>query len=254
MIPVVFIHKGDHDYLTVAIEQANQRNEVVLLHEPKGLWGLDYEHMNFTTEQSIRRNIERWFSLLDWMESNDREEAFYCDSDVMVYCDVTEVVGSWSSCVVSVQIPYQQWAYRWSASAHCSYWTHDALAEFCLFITNTYRGDKLRLREKWQWHRETGTPGGICDMTLLFLWLEQRGMEGVVNNAQVIGDATFDHNINVPENYYPDEYQMEGARKTVILNPSGYVGWNDRLGQAVKFNALHFQGQHSKKLMKEYRG
>ena len=266
MIPVIFIHKGDHDYLTVAIEQAKLRNEqVVLLHEPKGLWGKDYEHMNTNLPGFEVFCFQRWFSLLEWMDETNREEAFYCDSDVMLYCNVTEVVRSWPPCTVSFQVPYEQWAYRWGASAHCSYWTHDELAAFCQFIDCTYKGDKMRLKEKWQWHRETGTPGGVCDMTLLYLWLEERGMEGFVNNAQVIDGTTFDHNINVAENYWPQEYRMLDGMKEAWMSTHPRImplsvgidapwGYNNELNAKIIFHALHFQGLHRKQLMKEYRG
>jgi len=121
----------------------------------------------------------------------------------------------------------------------------------CNFLIETYHGSELfaKLEEKWAWHQANGIPGGVCDMTLLWFFCHGRN---VVNLSEVRGGATWDDNINQAENYLPDEYAKENGIKYVTRwLKAGPLGWNDKLGIAIRFNSLHFQGQ-AKRLMKEY--
>lgn len=273
MIPVVFIHRGGQEYLSTALEQAAIRNGVVLLGDNDTLWrNFDfmaellvgakdfdeaYVHMSTNPEPFERFCFHRWFALAEWMRRLRAERVFYCDSDVMLYCDVTEWAESVGNPDVSYQIPLHQPDCRWTASAHVSLWTLDALEKFCDLITAQYTTGLGRLEEKWQWHQANGLAGGICDMVLLYFFSLTNE---VLNNAKVINGATFDHNINVAENYELDEYEMEAGRKRLWLHED----WNDSrpvLGRVVTdnrekvfANALHFQGGPTKELMKEYKG
>lgn len=283
MIPVVFIHQGNQEYLSIALEQAAIRNGVVLLGDNDTLWrNFDhmadllavakdfdqaYVHMSTNPEPFERFCFHRWFALAEWMRRMRAERAFYCDSDVMLYCDVTEWAESVGNPDVSLQIPKHQPEYRWAASGHVSLWTLDALSAFCNYIVAIYQESSELLEAKWHWHQTESKPGGICDMTLLYLWASDTYRLGlfhpttkIVNNAKVINGATFDHNINVAENYELDEYEMEAGHKRLWL----YEDWNDSrpvLGRVVTdsrervfANALHFQGGPTKELMKEYKG
>ena len=289
MIPVVYIHQGNQPYLRTALEQAKRWNpEVVLLGiGNKGMWSpwypwiskrmigfqAVYQHMNTNPEPFELACFYRWFALHDWMTEQGVDRVFYCDTDVMLYCNVTEWAESVGNPDVSFQIPQHQPEYRWSASAHVSLWTRDALGAFCDFIMWLYTEDIGHLQQKWAWHQETRTPGGVCDMALLWRWaigdLLARRL-ALVNNAQVINGATFDHNINVAENYELDEYAMwpEGTKKSSFKE-----SWADNRpallkldeasresgnlihgsGEIVFANALHFQGQNAKALMEGYK-
>lgn len=289
MIPVVYIHDGDQPYLRTALEQAKRYNdEVVLLGiGNKEMWSpwypwvserltdfqAVYQHMNTNPESFEVACFYRWFALHDWMTEQGVERVFYCDTDVMLYCNVTEWAESVGNPDVSFQVPQHQPEYRWSASAHVSLWTAPALAIFCNFIMAEYVQEKNleRLREKWAWHQETGTPGGICDMTILYIFWQAITDPDVgkqlfdlsfVNNAQVIDGATFDHNINVAENYEEGEYW-----ELTLPNPRKEIWRGSDIGRSdapfflargfpvehIRANALHFQGAHAKALMEEYK-
>jgi len=194
------------------------------------------------------------------MEQHEVDHIFYCDSDVMLYCDVTEVLESYGKHDAAFQIPKYQPPYRWSASGHVSSWSYEGLSSFCNFVVEMYSDEKKLslLKNKWELHQRTGTPGGVCDMSLLYLWSLNHE---VINNAKVIDGATFDHNINVAENYWRDEYEMvKGSsemRKRMDWQPEDQTGtlhgWNIVSRDWIEFNALHFQGG-AKGLMREYRG
>lgn len=268
-IPVVFVHEGDQDYLRVAIRQAQRHNDRVVLLGDKSnssfgasQHGLvqqlgsqhfvdSYRHMSHNHVEGALRGMMRWFCLLEWMERSHEEIAFYCDSDAMLYCNVDEVVESYpEGWVAALQIPQKPLQLA-SASGHFSVWTRDALRDFRAFMERMYvteRGLAI-LQTKWAWHMLTQTPGGVGDMTHLFLWSLGKN---IVNNAKVIGGAVFDHNINIPANYTEGEYRMNGAIKDIIVDgPGDYWLW--RKGERIRVNGLHFQGQ-AKGLMKEYEG
>ncbi len=277
VIPVVFCHEGNQEYLNTAIEQAKRHNDIVVLlgdsenarsdvryssweHWKSPEFQRVYKHMSTNHEEFELRCFQRWFAIERWAREHNVEGIFYSDSDVMLYCNITEWAESVDKPDVSFQVPQHQPGYRWSASAHVSLWTLEALREFCEFVSSEYCYVTLsatggRLTNKWQWHQETDTAGGVCDMTLLFLWwqetLEPDGW-GFVNNATVIDGATFDHNINVAENYGQYDYLMQGDHKLVETGTHDGPHLLLELGpQLIKANALHFQGQ-AKAWMKEY--
>lgn len=272
MIPVVFIHQGFQSYLPHALVQAARRNQVVLLGDEENKIvrhnhtmidtsvGRDFDeayvHMSTNPKEFERFCFHRWFILADWMRKTGIEKAFYCDSDVMLYCDVTEWAESVGNPELSYQTPQHQPDYRWAASAHVSLWSVGAVSEFCKFILDTYRQEPARgiLEEKWRYHRQNDLSGGVCDMTLLYLFskLHPIGAD-YVNNAKVINGATFDHNINVAENYEPHEYDMRDGMKRIQRDAGGIpCGYRPYEQDWIRFNALHFQGGPAKELMEEY--
>lgn len=266
-IPVVFIHKGDQDYLKTAIEQARGRNRRVVLigddsnasfaPEHQGwdeFWNAHfadvYQHMTFNHQDFTLRSMQRWYALARWMEYNKQAAAWHFDTDVMVYSDVAEV--SYGDSIAALQIPRKSLPAGLSASGHASYWTLEALEDFCDFMYRMYTSEKglNTLQVKWAWHMLTKTPGGVCDMTLLYIW--SLGKD-VVNNAKVIDGATFEHNVNSPGNLIEDEYRMKDGIKEISWEGTEYPhGWHEHRREWVKFNAIHFQGK-SKRLMEEYK-
>jgi hypothetical protein len=138
--------------------------------------------------------------------------------------------------------------YRWSAAGHVSYWTELGLARFCDLIDHIYTHRLDKLEEKWNWHQRTKTPGGICDMTLL--WLFSRENE-IPILTRVRDDTTFDENINISENHLPNEYRMHEGYKEITWRGHQPYGYNLVLRKPIRFNALHFQGT-AKELMKSH--
>lgn len=274
MIPVVFTHRAGvknvpQGYLPYAIQQARQYNDRVILIGDQSNDGLDVEHYHYnryaqgayafspryvhmcTNEHSFELwNLQEYFVLRDFMEAQKLDEMFLCDSDVMLYCNVEELGAELAAYSIACNWAYTQWEYRWSVSAHVSYWTLESLTEFCEYIQRVYTTPKLlaKLQEKWGWHQREGKTGGICDMTLL--WLFCVGKK-VINLARVRDNAVFDDNINAPENWLPNEYQMKAGIKEVIWRQNQPYGFNLELGKWIRFNALHFQGD-AKKLLSSY--
>lgn len=275
MIPVVISHRLgvkdiDQGYLKHTIQQAQEYNHrVVLIGDNSNTYirvehhhlskynreaetlATHYEHMSYNRAKFQLWDIQRHFLYKAFMRAESLNKIFTCDSDVMVYSDVTEVEKTLGSYDVALSVAETQWKYRWAACAHVSYWTLDTLTEFCEYAQRAYTTPKLlaKLREKWGWHQRENKPGGVCDMTLL--WLFSRG-KNVVNLAQVRDGATFDDNINVSENYHPDEYRMKAGRKEITWDDNQPYGWNLRLRRPIRFHALHFQSNPTKALVPHY--
>lgn len=267
MIPVVFVHRGSQEYLSTALCQARQWNPKVILlgdtsnkqlgsehYRYDSLFGRAshfdslYRHMSTNSRGFELFCIQRWFVLAGLMRLHDYDEIFYCDSDVMLYCDVSGPGRILGSHLAAYAMAREQSNYRWSAAGHVSYWTEPGLDRFCDFIYHTYDHRLNKLKEKWNWHQRTKTPGGICDMTLL--WLFSRENE-IPILTRVHDDATFDENINISENHLPNEYHMYGEHKEITWHDRQPYGYNLMLQKPVRFNALHFQGT-AKKLMRSH--
>jgi hypothetical protein len=104
-------------------------------------------------------------------------------------------------------------------------------------------------QEKWDWHRTTGTAGGVCDMTMLYLWAQNRN--DVVNFASPLGGGVFDYNINSAENTQSGEYETWLGKKKIVFRDGKPYGRRCEDGAIVRFRSLHFQGA-AKSQMERY--
>lgn len=269
-IPVVFTHRGPQDYVGIAVEQAKRYgNYVVLLgneenahldvehHDNADYWhGADvferlYKHMSGNHRELELYCFQIYFVARNLALEKGWDKIFLIDSDVLLYCNVTEEERKLGEYDLAVSICKNQWKYRWSACLHNSFWKVKTLIDMCNFLIETYNGGDLmaKLEEKWAWHQANGIPGGVCDMTLLWFFCQDRN---VVNLSEVRDGATWDDNINIPENYLPDEYLMKNGHKFIDTRaePGPHLLYANG-PQLIRANALHFQGQ-AKRLMEEY--
>lgn len=280
-IPVVMVHDGDSWYLPYALYQArgvagDQR--VVLLGNGRRSWpGIDqiplssiessagisrfrasYIHRSTNSERFELFCWLRWFVLLEYMMQSKLEEIVYLDSDVLLYSPPREWVSSHfnRSQGCSYFIPRQDaGSFLWCASAHVSYWTREALQLFCDFAENSYTDHACTFdyEQKWKWHLENQTPGGVCDMNGLYRFWRLHP-EIVVNLGEGTARGVVDRAMGTPDNLVASEYAMNGGVKRVM-----YVGHNACLvtaseGASVNALALHFQGWTKDLMPFYYRG
>lgn len=261
-IPVIFIHKGYQDYLRYTIEQSNKNNQVFLIGDtdPK-IKDLDfnyitdyfngcddfkhhYQHLNTTPVDYEIFCYQRWFILKNFMEKNNINTVFYCDSDVMLFTNVTKEWEKFNQYDMTL-------LHRTAAIA--SFITIDGIRSLCNLIMSTYKNKDSYNYKKIESHfnvrRDCGLPGGVCDMTLLELFhycSDCGGGPGKVGEMmQIINDTTYDHNINVPD----QDFEFNGTHKNFKITDGVPYIYNKRLGRVIKFNSLHFQGS-SKNLIK----
>lgn len=280
-IPVVFTHRNNRQVET-AMRQAQQYNQRVILLGDESNRNSTVEHHAFRKHAKdakrfakvyqhmhTRRDEEyeefcylRWFYISDFMRKHHIPRIFAGDSDLMLYRNVTEIANDWNGYTTLLCIPSRQRNYRWSATGHASYWSSRDLEDFCDFLLWSYTTDEglLPLCTKWRCHQSTRRVGGICDMTLLYLFWLQR-FESIGNLLSVTGTPphAFDLNFNTSENHYPDEYQMEATSETssgsilrVAWKDQQPYGYNQRLGCQVRLDGIHFQGAATR-LISQYR-
>jgi hypothetical protein len=138
----------------------------------------------------------------------------------------------------------------WTTSLHFSYWTLDALTDFTSFCIEAYRDPKIRskLEAKYRWHVENRQPGGVCEMTLLYLWCE-RNENRIWNLAKVWNGTVVDFGITSEINYLEHEYEMQRGFKKFVFKDDVPYGFHRTLGKEIRFLCVHCQGL-SKRLMR----
>ena len=109
MIPIIIFHIGNNDYLRVAIKQAESYNNLVYLIGDNSNKDFCKNHLDWTQfinpdfaniYKHISPNnypfekicIERWIIIYNFMVKYNIEKAFICDSDVLVYCNIDNIV------------------------------------------------------------------------------------------------------------------------------------------------------------------
>ena len=269
-LPKFFFHTGNPPYLKHILEQAHKKNNhVVLLGDEtnKNLRGehtmfteylydietfkRSYRHMSTNSQQFEVICFIRWFVLRNFMVRNNIEACFYADSDIMIYGDLTKEWSKFKENNCAFMMPDEQTPYSWSASGHNSFWTQEALIEFCDFLNDAYCTETTftKLADKWNFHIQNNKPGGICDMTLFWLYYQDKGGENIGILSKVSEGSTFDDNIVSSENRYKDEYRMKEGLKELDFREDVPYGYNLREDQWVRFNTLHYSGAGTKHLI-----
>lgn len=280
-IPIVFVHKGDSWYLPYVLRQAlavNHNSDVTLLSNGTHKSDIDgvkvcliddlqtelvqafYQHYQHISTNSQDYEIFcwlRWFYLLAYMESKGISQAFYLDSDVLIFTSPDRILSLYpeieNSC--AFLIPQQSHdSYYWCAGGHISYWTKETLRQFCQFTIDTFRKQDLlnMYHQKWNWHMQHQVAGGICDMTTLYLFSREYS-HCVINLLVSNRDGNFDMNFNSRSNFLENEYAMQDHHKKIILQNNQLLGMaKDQ--SLIPFHNLHFQGWTKKFIPKYYQG
>ena len=168
------------------------------------------------------------------------------DSDLVLTADLSKLQQHplINKCEAAFSTPHQE-EHVLASSPHCSYWTLRGLEKFIQFLDQLYQGDSRRLLdEKYAYHQAHNIPGGICDMTALYLW--QKTNHNVLNlaDAHLHGLPLFDNNLNQTGNCFDHEFEMVGNvhLKKITSQNGHYQAYLSGSNAAVPVAALHFQG------------
>lgn len=259
--PVVFLHVGNSSYLQHTIPQAVKwENNTILLGDssnqhlsskdisyyPIGqhmdgveLFAKRYIHMHPGHVNFELLCYTRWIILANYAYANSINNLVYLDSDTMTFCNYEEkqnLLGAYETAALC--IPNKQDEYRLTASGCISYWTLDGLMKFKDFLLNAYIDTKYltKLKEKAHYHQSNNIPGGVCDMTLVYLFSQQHNVRSI---NRVFGDnSTFDQNIFDSENDMGNEYDLteHGFKNYIFRNKIPFC-YNNILNKDVRINA-----------------
>ena len=270
--PIIVIHRGNPQYLRYTLKQAKHYNDDIILLGDKKNSALGnivehhllddfstseeiscfrdlYKHMSTNHYQFEKVCFERWFQILEFLESNGIQSFFHIDSDILLYSNIStvleKVISDYKAAYNIVSQQYEE--YLWKSSAHTSFWKTEFLRGFCSFVNGSYENGINELEEKWNWHKEQSINGGVCDMSLLYLfYLNNKNF--IYNLLPVSKDySCFDYNINGSSNYKQDEYQtikspLGTIIKDVNIQNEKAFCYNLLNKSDVQFANIHFQG------------
>lgn len=267
MIPIFFIHKGDSTYLKYSINQvkkSNYNSDIYLIGDEsnsKDIYKYS-KHINFRDYMNSANKFkkiykhlssneyeyelfcfQRWFILKDYIKTMKYNgPILYLDSDVLLYCDITEF---WNK-----NNGYDMSICGNNGPEYTFFKNIDVLEELCEFIMDLYRKDSKReeLTAIYNNNFLGKNPGGICDMTALRKFCKLKG-DKVINLNVIRNNQIFDHNFNLSEGF-----EMKGNTKKIVMKDKKPYGILLDNKNKVEFNAIHFQNKSKYKMHRYYTG
>ncbi|GAN33372.1 MAG: hypothetical protein DYG83_06010 [Candidatus Brocadia sp. AMX2] len=269
MYNIIFIHKGNPDFLGYSLRQAKKFNPKTVIHligdesnntydfiDHHNILEYDRDAINFKRYyKHFSTNpydfelfcFQRWFILKDFLISNTIEKFFHADSDVLVYFNIEEEFKKFKEFDFTLST---------GSSGHCSFWNNTAsLEHFCQFIMNMYTGkdneNYNKMVDHYRIRQSEGLPGGVCDMTAFRLYRLNKHAK-IGETTDIINNSTYDDNFNVPTNGQLLYEMRYGAKKIEWINtiPYGSVFENK---DKIKFNVLHCQGNAKNYISRIYK-
>ena len=255
-IPAVVVHHGAQDYLAISLDsickfyrpnligdQTNQHmtqswvNSDELGSELADRFRSVFTNMSSNPAEFEERCFLRYYWMLEFCKRNDLDRFIHFDSDVIVLAPLPEEVVQCP--YLALSIPEDQSNKRWSVGPHVACWTMEALTEFCQFVIELYERNDSRLQDKFDHHIQNNLPGGVCDMTLLYLFCQDKGVENVTNATRYSPIIGF--NLNNCDGYHRDEFdKIMGVKKMSRVN--GRLCFF-RNGVSVDVATIHAQGR-----------
>lgn len=251
MTNLVFIHRGNDDYLKYTLKQAayfNKNSNITCLSDtlyenvyPKEVkfqslnqyfgaaleFEKIYEHLSRNSYQFELFCFQRWFILKEYMEKNNINEVFYIDSDVMLFGSLDSIDlhdADYGTCI---------------RSPHFSFWTLDTLKEFCDFIKDLYNNTS-KLKEDFYKNMGIVSISDVYAITEFSLVSRKKLLD-----FSKFEDNIIEHNINGSKQFekvYSVSSSSEYKKKIYLINKKLYLK-NLNKDKFCEIYALHFQGQ-----------
>ena len=258
-VPIIVVHRGNQQYLRDALRCAREAgNKVILIGDETNSKDVDwidykacaseeyvrfekaYEHMSSNPYKFELICFERYFLTYTYMKKNHIDECVMMDSDICLYEKVTPM--SFYGVDLAISIPEQKTKYTMAASAHFSYWKIETMKKMLEFLIASYENELEDIYEKWNWHKETNTPGGICDMTLLYLFAKQ--YEGtILNTDEVLTPLLFDQVMSDYKNHGMEFITMKnGHTKKVFKTKEEKMCYKTTDDEIFPVLYIHAQG------------
>ncbi|GGK11966.1 hypothetical protein [Parabacteroides faecis] len=259
-IPIIIVHRGDTFYLKLVLEQIrlfNPHTRICLISDAstdkycfvehyniddysKGAdaFKMAYIHMSSNPYDYELICFQRWFCIRDFVKTQKIENFLCMDSDVLLYCNIDEVMQQYISydfTTCNKQGP------------GCALFNISSISDFCEYLMSMYTEDILlnKMESMYQEIIDNKQLGGVCDM-VAFVWFQDNTKCNVIDIAIPTNGTCFDGCIT-----WGQGFEMEDGKKKVywIDNlPYGKL-MNDQ--SLVRFYCLHFQGR-SKYSMYKY--
>jgi hypothetical protein len=160
-----------------------------------------YEHMSTNRYQFELLCFKRWFDMYEIMKRSDYESFWNFDSDIVISPDFhayKRQIEAYNTTAFSTL--EQNDKYTMSSSAHVSFWRVKDLELFLDFLILVYKEHKHILLDKWNHDSHNNLSGGVCDMTLLYLWSHSKvspQSSGQILNLNKLHKEAWNFNDNI---------------------------------------------------------
>lgn len=281
-IPVLIYHEANtkringgglnQSYVKYCIKQTEKYNEkVVFLGHPsmksyaKEFEDVtEYELPRYEEFKSVFVNMsdykESWtlscfkayFAYEEYMKRHGIEECMILDSDVLIYHTFT-TEDEYSKKDAALLVPLSQKMddvpfdndMDWVAAGIVGYFKCSAMTAFCDYLIDMFRNHQDVMEKKWELHKKYKIDGGICDMTLMYLWYKSNE-DNIYNLLNEKAPLYFDENLADVRGFMPGKY---GLKKVGFEKHKPYVVLEN--GEKKNTLMLHFVGT-SKAFLYDY--
>jgi hypothetical protein len=125
-------------------------------------------------------------------------------------------------------------------SAHSSFWTLDALEDFCAFVTDLYAVRAQELLDLDRARRKKGIRSAVGEMIVLYLWARENPR--IFDSHELVAGGMLDHNLRSLEQPRGVRLKSRHGNKAITVSPEGvYV--ETFAGDRIRMRSLHFQGK-----------
>jgi len=280
-VPVVIHHTGGtQDYFLKNIQLSSRENDVLVIGDQTNKQSISGERVQFVDIDTLQHhdiekfrkcfvnfsfqpeNFEREcflrvFYLRELMKQRNLDRVFYLDSDCALLCNISDFLHA----IPEVKSAYSKQKdkqneniYHMTGCIHNAVLTMDACNKYIKLCFDIYDSQKKMslIDDKWKHHKEV-SGGGVCDMTLWYLFDEQCDNTAYDTNELYLfeGDTcSFDHNINDSYGFdgnntyvttFDDQVSRWAETKRIVKKDNKFymVTKDDKLIRAL---TLHYQG------------
>lgn len=272
--PVVFFHTGRDESLPQVLQQAGRacgfRNVVLLGDESnRGLVSNWYDASALTSDELIefrkiyrhygkpsdeafcRLCFEKHFALYAFMKAKHVERCFLCDSDVLLYENLSELPMDDTdfACTGTASSEFL----KEHVSPHCVYWTDRQLRRFLSFVLHVYRSNTRWLEDVSLRMENAENPStlssSVTDDVLLTAWCklttEYNRDFRYRNLCEVLDGSVWDYSLSSPDNLTTGEYlfdKLRGCKQLAFRDRKPYFTRTED-SSAVSATVLHCQNR-----------
>lgn len=277
-IPIVIFHTGGApDYLISCVNISSKTNQVYLIGDDGNQStfsnnpNVRFFHINDLSSEEIEQfkqcfvnysgndaNYEmycflRVFYLKSLFERTELDWVFHTDSDCIILQDINQLFLSRYSVAYSIHKTANE--FHMSASIHNALLNRNfcnTFVELCFDIYQTKTKFGL-IEKKIEWHRRTGMPGGICDMTLYYLIHSENMISPIIDlnepfefdGSHIVFDLHYSESYGYTGN---NTYEMEDWYKRIIKRAGKYY-FVTTDGKEIQAASIHFQGDRAKRVL-----
>jgi hypothetical protein len=257
-LPYVFVHDKIEKHVLYAISHLQKQVPDAIIYlisdsHPKSLskvkWietdvlcpGLEefrklYEHLSTNSENFERKCFERWFQVAALLERENIQRAVTAECDVLIYFDIGSELAKLEDIDLTI---IHEYTFHLMGILRPG-----ALRQFCDFILHLYRDEErlVWLRNFAKWHQESNGLGGVCDMTAMCLFNQEKHcrikeLDGIFCNKWI------DRAMRQNQGFLMDK----GHKGVSLINGERYL--TTMTGERIKPGILHFQGDSKQRML-----